>query len=325
MVRLLLTGGTGFVGRSFLRMVLREQTEPEYIWIKITVMSRSPERFKEKYPEFDNLPWLGFCEGDVMKPSSFPKYIEFTHCMHAATDSANRDEYTNLDRHEQIVLGTRNMLSYSVQNNIGKFAFISSGAAYGRNSGADKLHEKISIASESLQTNNAYAVAKYEAEHLCALYGEAYGIEYVIARCFSFIGPDLLGNSNFAIVNFIFDALQNEAIIVKGDGLAQRTYLYQDDMALWLKIILLQGVSGQAYNVGSDEVVSISELAHMVRDLISPEKPVKVLGKNERKKSKVDRYVPDISKAKFELGLTIEFPLENSIQKTVNIIKRRPS
>jgi dTDP-glucose 4,6-dehydratase len=303
-------------------MILKEQTNSKHTWINIIVMSRSPENFRNKYPEFYGHSWLKFCKGDVMHLSSFPKSTQFTHLMHAATDSASRDKYTNLERHDQIVYGTRNALEYSVKNNIGRFLFISSGAVYGKNTQYDTLDEDLLIGANPLQSKNAYSVAKYEAEHLCTLYGEMYNIEYVVARCFTFIGSDLVHAPNFAIVNFISDALWSKEIVVKGDGLACRTYLYQDDLAYWLKVILIHGLSGQAYNVGSDEVVSISELAYLVRDLVSPGKLVRILGKQKERDVKIDRYIPNITKANFELGLNVEITLEDSIKKTAAIMKK---
>lgn len=322
MIKLLLTGGTGFLGRSFLRMILKEQASSKCIWINITVMSRSPENFRNKYPEFYGHSWLKIFKGDVMHPSSFPKSSQFTHLMHAATDSASRDKYTDLERHDQIVFGTRNALEYSVKNNIGRFLFISSGAVYGKNTEHDTLDEGLLTGANPLQSKNAYSVAKYEAEHLCALYGEMYNIEYIIARCFAFIGSDLAHAPNFAIINFITDSLWNKEIIIKGDGLACRTYLYQDDLAYWLRVILINGLSGQAYNVGSDEVVSISELAYLVRDIVSPGKLVRILGKQKERDVKIDKYIPNVTKAKLELGLNVRISLAESIHKTAVAIKK---
>lgn len=80
----------------------------------------------------------------------------------------------------------------------------------------------------------AYSQAKRAAEHLCALYREAYGLETVVARCFAFIGQDLPFNAHYAIGNFIQDALSAEQITVAGDGTPLRTYLDQSDLAHWL-------------------------------------------------------------------------------------------
>jgi UDP-glucuronate decarboxylase len=157
--------------------------------------------------------------------------------------------------------------------------------------------------------------AKRAAEHLCALVGEQHGLETVVARCFAFVGPDLPLDAHFAIGNFIRDALTTDAITVSGDGTPLRTYLDQSDLAHWLFTLLEHGRSGLAYNVGSDEVISIAELAHLVRDVLAPEKPVHILGKPDARAAR-NRYVPDIRKAQQQLGLSVTVPLADAIRRT---------
>ena len=142
---------------------------------------------------------------------------------------------------------------------------------------------------------------------------EQHNINIVIARCFSFLGPDLPVDAHFAIGNFIRDAIAADEIIVHGDGTPLRTYLDQDDLAHWLLTLLVNGQHGEAYNVGSNEVISIAKLAHLVRDLLSPGKPVHILGKPNYESSR-NRYIPDIRKTQNNLGLDIATPLTQSIK-----------
>jgi len=127
--------------------------------------------------------------------------------------------------------------------------------------------------------------------------------------------PDLPLDAHFAIGNFVRDALWGEEIVVKGDGSPLRTYLDQNDLADWLMTLLEKGRPGEAYNVGSDEVISIADLAYLVRDLIAPEKPVRILGKPDPAQAR-NRYVPDIRKARGELGLGVTISLAESISST---------
>jgi len=129
------------------------------------------------------------------------------------------------------------------------------------------------------------------------------------------VGPDLPLNVHFAIGNFIRDALTADAITVSGDGTPLRTYLEQSDMAYWLLTLLEHGRPGQAYNVGSDEVVSIADLAHLVRDILAPGKYVRILGQPNPGSARC-RYVPDIRKAHQELGLNVSIPLAEAIRRT---------
>lgn len=169
-------------------------------------------------------------------------------------------------------------------------------------------------------------MGKLAAEHLCAQYAAQHGLEIVIARCFAFVGGDLPLNVHFAIGNFIRDALWSDEIIVSGDGTPIRSYLDQRDLAHWLMTLLQDGKAGEAYNVGSDRAISIADLAHLVRDLVSPEKPVRILGEPMGNVER-SRYVPDISKIYRHLGLRPTYTLEQSILDTASAAraKGRPS
>jgi dTDP-glucose 4,6-dehydratase len=128
---------------------------------------------------------------------------------------------------------------------------------------------------------------------------------------------------HFAIGNFIRDALTANAITVACDGTPLRTYLHQSDLAHWLFTLLEHGRPGQAYNVGSDEVISIADLAHLVRNILSPEKPVRILGQNPPDVAS-NSYVPDISKAQQELGLGVSVPLKEAIRRAGLSLGRSP-
>ena len=110
--------------------------------------------------------------------------------------------------------------------------------------------------------------------------------------------------AHYAIGNFIWDALYADSITVSGDGTPLRSYLDQSDMAHWLWTLLLEGHAGECYNVGSDQVVSIKDLAYLVRDLIAPAKPVYIIGK-PKASIEINRYVPRIHKVQRLHGLTL--------------------
>ena len=119
---------------------------------------------------------------------------------------------------------------------------------------------------------------------------------------------------HFAIGNFIRDALWRDEILVQGDGTAVRSYMDQRDLAHWLLALLEHGKPGEAYNVGSDEAISIADLAHLVRDVVSPGKPVRILGKSMGN-SERNRYVPDVSKAIDELQLYLRYSLVQAVKE----------
>ncbi len=312
---ILITGGTGFFGKALLRRWQLNEAS-RITFPRVVVLTRDSKAFLRRYPEFSGLPWLGFHTGDILIPSSLPACNRFTHILHAAADSSLGPLLTPLERFQQIVDGTRNLLEFAVTVGAHRFLLTSTGGIYG-----PQLPEVTALledwpGSPALgNPANAYSIGKRAAEHLCILYQDAFGIEVVIARCFAFVGPDLPLDLHFAIGNFIRDALHREAIEVTSDGSPLRTYLDQNDLADWLLALLARGRPGNAYNVGSDEVISIAALAHLVRDLVAPGKPVHILGQ-AREVHDRNRYIPDIRKAQRELGLAVTIPLAEAILRT---------
>jgi len=319
---ILITGGTGFFGKSLLRH-WRAQEQAGEVIPAITVLSRDPERFNCKYPELAAFQFLRFVRGDVSEFASLPFKSLFTHVIHAASDSTVGPQLNSMQRFVQIFDGTRNMLEFVVKTGVSRFLLTSSGGVYGNQPAAiDHIPEDCHTLPDPMNPAHAYGLAKRAAEHLCVQYSQSNSLECVVARCFAFVGQDLPLNVHFAVGNFIRDALWADEIKVNGDGTPLRTYLDQRDLAVWLTRLLADGISGQAYNVGSDEVVSISELAYLVRDLVSPDKPVRILGASQTNKDR-NRYVPDITKIHRHLNLSPTFSLRQSILETAKIAQSK--
>ncbi len=118
---------------------------------------------------------------------------------------------------------------------------------------------------------------------------------------------------SFAIGNFVHDALFGDEITVQGDGSPMRSYLYGADLAVWLLYQLINGKAGESYNVGSDEALSIKDLALRVRDVLAPDKPVKVLQEDRTGPLVRQRYVPAISRAR-ALGCAPWTSLDGSLR-----------
>ena len=311
-MKIFLTGGTGFFGRSLLRFWISKAPFSQKI-TSVCVLSRSPQKFLNQYPEFGGHNWLQFHQGDILNPTSFPQNGGFSHILHAAADSTLGPQLSPLDRYIQIVDGTRNLLDYATKNGIPRFLLTSSGGVYGpQPQNMDLILEDYNGMPNPLRPENAYSVAKRCAEHLCALYRERFGIEIVIARCFTFVGRDLPLDAHFAISNFIYDAMYRKEIYIEGDGSAVRTYLDQRDLAMWLTTMLQEGIDGEAYNVGADIPITIEELAKLVRDKLAPHKLVTINGKTSGANFR-NKYIPSTTKAHKQLNLEVNFSLEEAI------------
>ena len=293
MKRILMTGGTGFFGKSILDYNRRHPLG------ELTILSRSAARFAANNPEL--FAGVRFVEGDVRTFSVGSRRYDWV--IHAATPA--RTDVPDAEMRSIILDGTANAIRQARTCGAEKFMMVSSGGVYGRGFGRPF--------SEDDEPNpyTAYGCAKLEAERM-AVESELFAL---LPRCFAFVGKHLDREAHFAIGNFIRDALRGEDLVIKGDGTSVRSYLYADDLVEWLWAILERGVSGRVYNVGSDESISIRELANLVGKSLGAKGTVHVLGQSVPGATNV--YVPNASRAKAELGLSVKVGLAEAIRLSV--------
>ncbi len=309
------TGGTGFIGKWLLESFTWACDKLD-LRARMTVLTRDFDSFKRNSPRLASHPALQFTQGDV-RTFAWPQG-SFDAVIHgAAQASAALNKETPLLMVQTITEGTQAVLELARNRGTERFLFISSGAVYGKQSAhIGHVAESYSGGPNPLDPGSAYGEAKRLGELLCSTYHRSYEIDTVIARCFAFVGPYLNLDTHFAIGNFIRDGLNGGPIVVKGDGTPLRSYLYASDLAIWLWVLLFKGKAGSAYNVGSEQAVSISETARAVADCFDPPQQVTI---NEKKAPglQAERYVPSTSKARQELGLRQDVDFISAIKKTV--------
>lgn len=313
--RILITGGTGFFGCWLLESFIWAN-EKLNLNAKAFVLTRDKQAFNRKWPRLAAQTCLQFWEGDV-RDFAFPTG-HFAYVIHAATDShASLQGNNPLLALDTIITGTQQTLEFARLAQAKSFLLISSGAVYGKQSPTlSHIPEEYSCQPNLLHERSTYAVGKCTAEHLSCLYANQYNLDVKIARCFAFVGPYLPLDEHFAIGNFIRDGLKGKTITVNGDGTAYRSYLYAADLVIWLWTILFNGKTLQPYNVGSDEAVSIADLAQCVATLFNPHLAVHI-AKAPAEQNHPERYVPDISRANQELGLVQKIHLNQALESTI--------
>ena len=323
---LFISGGTGFFGIWLLEAILAANRERS-LGCSVSVLSRDPSRFAAKAPHLVADPALSFIEGDV-RDFRFPDG-PITHVIHAATEaSASLTADDPQVMFDVCVEGTRRMLALAEEKRSQRFLFTSSGAVYGMQP-PELAHvpEDFRGGPDPLNVRSAYAEGKRAAEMLCAIAARSSasggpGLHVSIARCFAFVGPHLPLDAHFAIGNFIRDCVAGGPIRIGGDGTPFRSYLYAADLAEWLSTILLRGEAGRAYNVGSEEAVSIRQLADRVADVaaaIWPDRgrPEIVIAKQPQPGQPAERYIPSCGRARSELGLKPATSLDEAIHRTL--------
>jgi nucleoside-diphosphate-sugar epimerase len=311
--RIFLTGGTGFFGcwlvESFCHINHQLGLDAS-----LTVLTRDPAAFSEKCPHLVSDSAITLHQGDV-RNFAFPPG-EFSHIIHAATDTTGQTAIAPLELLSTILAGTERTLQFAVACGARKFLLTSSGAVYGKQpSTMTHVPETWTGAPDPLAPASAYAEGKRAAELLCALSQQSCSLECKIARCWAFCGPRLPLDQHFAIGNFIGDVLANRPIHIHGDGTPRRSYLYAADLAIWLWTILFRAPALTPINVGSDHDVSILELAQRVAAILSPGTEIRVAHEPLPGAAPI-RYVPSIDRARELLSLQAVTPLEEAIRMT---------
>ena len=316
-----LTGGTGFFGKWLLESFIYAN-EKLALNSKITTLTRNPGAFLIDYPFYkEHTNSVQFVKGDILN-YDFNLDEKFQYIIHAATAASESLNKSNpLLMMDTITIGTRRVLDFAITQPIEGFLFVSSGAIYGKQPwNVSHIREEASFKVDINNPNTAYAEGKRIAELYCSTYFDKNKLPIKIARCFAFIGPYLPLDTHFAIGNFISNVLKNEDIIIKGDGSTIRSYMYASDLMVWLWTILIKGEINQPYNVGSDEGISIKQLAEKIGSNSNAKVAVKILGSPVQKEH-IDIYCPSITKAK-TINAQIKIQLIESIEKTIKFYEK---
>lgn len=301
--RIFVTGATGFFGIWLLESFAYANEELG-LGAELVGLTRNPGTFHSKAPHLANHPSIRLLQGDVLN-FDFPEG-SFTHVIHSIVPDPGMPLPEMENWFQQ---GTQRLLDLAFRSKSQSFLLCSTGAVY-QPQGRLLREDDPLIDPDALLS---YGRIRRQVEDQCLEGCERHGIALKIARGFAFAGPHLPLDANFAIGNFIRDAMQGEPIKVK-DGTPYRSYLYAADLAIWLWTILFKGEAGRPYNVGSDQEITIADLAHSVATTLGGHvapPPPSTLNVNSP-----SRYVPDVSRIQKELGLAPAIKLSDALQRT---------
>ena len=305
--RILFTGGTGFIGRWMLEILASAPVQAE-----VLVLSRDPAAYAARTPHLaQRFPAVAGEIGSFAFPDG-----PFTHVIHGATEASAALTANNPRlMFDTIVSGTRRTLDFAVHCGAQRVLNMSSGAVYGAQPAEiSHVDETYLGGPDPRDPKSAYAEGKRAAETLCAIYGQQFGLDVVSARIFALLGPMLPLDTHFAAGNFIRDVLAGKRIRIESSGEAVRSYLYAADLAVWLWTMLTDAAPGAAYNCGSEEAVSITDLACRTA-LVLDGPGVDVLGQADAGWNP-GRYVPSSAAIRRDLGVTQQTPLNEAIRRT---------
>lgn len=309
-----ITGGTGFMGTWVTEMIALLNDEHGFN-TKVTLISRSTDHFRASRPHLANRKDVTLLKSDVRSLVELPK--ETNWLIHAAANPDNRHHSTNpIDTMSVIADGTSALLrAVDRCSEFKNMMNVSSASIYGSQPlDLQRMPESFTGAPPCWLTSSVYAEAKRYAETLCAAARTQARIANLTVRPFAFIGPYQGMTGPWAINNFVNDAMSGNAIRVFGDGQTVRSYMYPSDMAVWMLRILTGGTTGESYNLGSPDDITLRDLAEKISGHFNPRPEVRL--RTAAGQTPVSRLVPDVSQAA-KLSLTTTISLDKAIERTI--------
>jgi UDP-glucose 4-epimerase len=218
--------------------------------------------------------------------------------------------------------GSHNALKIATQERA-KFMLASTSDVYGKNPSIPFSEESECILGSSTVARWSYAVSKLYDEHLALSFADAYGIPVSIVRIFGSYGPrqnvTWWGGPQSVFIGAI---LKGEEIPIHGDGKQTRSFTFVSDTVAGISAVIEKGPSGEIFNIGNTQEVTIAELAHTIHRLSGSAMPLKLkfIPYDEiggRRYEDVRRRVPDVTKAEKMLGFAAKVSMEEGLKRTI--------
>jgi UDP-glucose 4,6-dehydratase len=264
-MRLLVTGGCGFIGAAFCRRILKQHpyftlVNIDYLYPCSTVSSDLTDSSGNYF----------FVKGDIKDRELLSKLLE-THAIdvvvHFAAQSHVDTSFTNpmLYTYDNVI-GTQTLLEASrIYGKLKRFIQISTDEVYGENVSGNKLaFTEVSL----LKPTNPYAASKASAEMMVHSYIHSYNLPAIVIRSNNIYGPGQYPEK--VVPKFMFQLLDEKKMMIQGSGNQLRSFLYVDDAVDAVLCVVFQGEIGEIYNISSTDEISIRDLAKNLLSLVKP-------------------------------------------------------
>ena len=312
---LVITGASGFVGTwlTLSWVAARKRLKGRG---QLLITSRNPQSLLPLINVIDSRSPVTALSSDI-RNLHIPSEFRNGNLIHAATPASAALNASDPAAMLKIIIeGQERVIVEAVRMN-NRLLFLSSGAVYGRQPlDLSHLPETWEGAPQIGDSNSAYHEGKRVAELMGNIAATKQGLHFISARLFAFIAPFLPLGTHFAAGNFIRDALSSNQIEIQSGGGSVRSYLYATDLCSGLWALLARGETGSAYNIGSDQDITIKELAIKVAWLAGTNARVNVRGLDTREN--VSRYVPSLERLHNEIGMKQSISLEQSLKRTIS-------
>ena len=309
MTRILITGGAGFIGSNFIRMVLSEHSDTFIVNLdKLTYAGNL-----ENLGDFLDNPNHKFIKGDIcnrrLLEEILDKYKIEAIINFAAESHVDRSLLAPEDFLETNVKGTLTLLKAALNKNVERFVQISTDEVYGSLGPEGKFSE-----DTPLSPNSPYSASKAAADHLVKAFGHTWGLKYNITRCSNNYGPYQFPEKMIPLM--INNALADRELPVYGDGLYVRDWLYVYDHCTAVWKVLTEAPPGETYNIGGCNEKTNLEVIDLILQRLG--KPKSLIKHVTDRPGHDRRYAIDAGKIITQLNWKPSVSFEEGIEKTLD-------
>jgi dTDP-glucose 4,6-dehydratase len=316
-MKLLVTGGAGFIGSNFVRMALSDKF-PDFNVEQITVLDLLTYAGDE-----ENLKPIAsdkrykFIKGDIRDLELAKKLmLDADQVVHFAAEShVDRSIEGGSEFVSTNVMGTQVLLDAAKSTNIKRFVHVSTDEVYG------SISEGSWPEDHPLLPNSPYSASKAGSDLLVRAYNRTHKLDTVITRCSNNYGQYQFPEKVMPL--FITNIIEGKKVPLYGNGLNVRDWLHVDDHCRGIALALTKGRSGEVYNIGGGTELTNVELTHKILKAMGVGK--EFIQPVEDRKGHDLRYSVDISKINKELGYSPQVNFEDGLQQTIDWYKDNQS
>ncbi len=315
-MKLLITGGAGFIGSNLVRYFLEEHDDVDVVNLDLLTYAGSLDNLEGVLDH----PRHTFVQGDICHGELVLDLMEGVDAVLslAAESHVDRSIESDVAFVRTNVVGTRVLLAAALERRVPRFLQVSTDEVYGElpwvdpeDSGAPRPRF---TETTPLDPRSPYSASKAAADHLARAYHVTHGLDVVITRCSNNYGPFQFPEKLIPLM--IRNALAGEPLPVYGDGLHVRDWIHVEDHCRGLDAALKKGRAGEVYNFGGNAERTNLTVVRRILELTGADPGLLTFVPDRPGHDR--RYAMDASKARRELGWTPQVPFEKGFMESVS-------
>jgi len=307
-VKILVTGGAGFIGSNFIRQLLGTRTDVRIVNFDKLTYAGNPESLGDLAED----PRYAFVRGDIIDSAvvselfknGFDALVNFAAETHVDRSIEDASPFLRTN-----ICGTQCLLEAARATKLPRFVHISTDEVYGSAPAGGSFTEET-----ILDPRSPYAASKASADHFVTAYANTYGVSAIILRCTNNYGPFQFPEKLIPLI--IANAQEDKTLPIYGDGMQERDWLFVEDYCRAITLALHKGKAGEIYNVSAGmPQPNLKIVKTILKHLGKPETLMQYV---KDRPGHDRRYALDSSKIRRELGWLPQVSFEDGIRKTID-------